>query len=251
MHKPVSQEVNRLNLTALATLLKGCECFPFFGTLLGLTRDGDIIPHDDDVDLYANIEDRPEILRRLGASDFTFDLESEVNSSPWFLQVKSTLADTVSFVDFYFYQRETSANVIVERWNFSGKWEVEDNHIHLPYDIIYPLRETEFFGVPIMMPARPEECCEYLYGAHWRRPLMKRLGYKTTIRDHVPVIEVSANQFAEVIQQFYVMDETVLSLQSQLGDAERRLAAIESTIWWQVRAIPLALAGKFFGLFRS
>lgn len=283
MHNPVSQAVNRKNLVDLASLLRGCEYFPFFGTLLGLTRAGDIIPHDDDVDIYANISDRNEIITRLTNSGFKVDLKNTVNSSHWFLQAKRNECESESFVDFYFYEPHPDLGYVVERWNFSGRWKEASNHLHVPYRIIYPIETREFFGVEIKMPADPVKCCEYLYGATWQKPLMKRLGYTTKIVNHAPSIEVNPDQFSEVVRQFYALDETVRSQQLKLAnqeqklakmwqdlidanrrlveageeigrwqertkDAERDIDAIRSTLWWRTRSIAFSGVGTIKSL---
>lgn len=223
MFNPVSQAVNRQNLIDLSSLLHGCEWLPFFGTLLGLTRAGDIIPHDDDVDIYANISSRAEIIARLSDSEFKIDLQSEVNSSNWFLQAKRLIGGAESYIDFYFYEPCADLDCVVERWNFSGRWQDESNHMHIPSDLIYPVVSREFFGSEIAMPADPVGCCAYLYGSQWQKPLIKRLGYTTKIVDHVPSIEVNPDQFSEVVRQFYELDELVRKQEHQLGEKWREL----------------------------
>lgn len=235
MHKPANQETNRRNLIDVFGHLRGIECFPFFGTLLGLTRNGDVIPHDDDVDVYVNINDRDRLLKLLAESEFRIDLQHEHNSTKWFLQAVREDSDAPSYVDFYFYEDDIEVGCVVERWNFSGDWEDGENHLHVPRNLIYPISEAEFFSVRIPMPANPAGCCQYLYGGEWRRPLMKRLGYSTEIVNNVPQIEVKPDQFAEVIRQFYILDEALLIAQKDLADAQEQLANLRSTFWWRSR----------------
>lgn len=282
MLNPVSQAINRQNLIDLSSLLQGCECFPFFGTLLGLTRAGDIIPHDDDIDIYANISDRGEILARLAASEFKIDLESAVNSSDWFLQATRTVGESESYVDFYFYEPRPDLGCVVERWNFSGQWKEDDNHLHLPNSLIYPIKSQEFFGVDIAMPADPVGCCEFLYGLNWRKPLMKRLGYTTKIVNHVPSIEVSPDQFTEIVRRFHELEglhQKVLDQQRQFAekcqeliaanrrltdaseeigrwrqrtaDAENEIDEIKSTVWWKARSTALGGLDAVISLFKK
>lgn len=269
MHSPVSQEVNRQNLLDLSNLLRGCEHFPFFGTLLGLIREGDIIAHDDDVDIYANIEVRQEVLDRLSGTEFRVDLDDPVNASRWFLQAKRLARGTESYVDIYFYEARPDLDCIVERWNFSGRWSDEENHIHIPRELIYPIGMQEFFATDIAMPADPVKCCAYLYGSEWRRPLMKRLGYSTRIANHAPRIEVNPDQFSEVVRRFYELDETMRAHEQQLAqkwkelieanqrlveageeigrwqertrDVEQRLEEMEQTMWWRTRTLAMGI----------
>lgn len=235
MRKPVTQDANRANLIEISRILDGCECFPFFGTLLGLARDGDIIPHDDDVDIYVSANQRKEVIDRLAKSDFVVDHADVVNSSPWFMQARRSSEDSDSYVDFYFYEVDVESGHLVEKWNFSGVWNNDDNHIHIPTELIYPLRSKVYFDTEIAMPADPEGCCEFLYGSEWRRPLIKQLGYTTQIRNHVPSIEVKPNQFAEIIRHFHAIDDALAEAREERADLERRLREIEATRWWRAR----------------
>ena len=55
MHKKaVSLETNQENLSYFCKILEGIEYFVFFGTMLGLERDGGVIEGDDDIDFYVN-----------------------------------------------------------------------------------------------------------------------------------------------------------------------------------------------------
>lgn len=261
MRKPIAQDINRQNLIDVSKELQGCEYFPFFGTLLGLTRDADIIPHDDDVDIYVNISQRNEVIDRLARSGFTIDHADEVNSSPWFMQAKRSVEDPDSYVDFYFYEVDTERNHLVERWNFTGVWTSVDNHIHIPASLIYPLKSSCYFETKISMPADPEGCCEYLYGSEWRRPLVKQLGYTTQIRDHVPSVEVKPNQFAEIIRHFHAIDDALQLTRDELSSTRERLAELEACVermeatwWWKAREVgvkSLSLAAAPLRRFKS
>ena len=51
----ISAEENFLNLKFFSKIISKIEHFVFFGTLLGLVRDGNLIEGDDDIDFYVNI----------------------------------------------------------------------------------------------------------------------------------------------------------------------------------------------------
>ena len=66
MAKPkIPRRLNRDNLIQVSGLLIDVEHFVFFGGLLGIVRDGDIIEGDDDIDIYVNLKDRGKILTHL------------------------------------------------------------------------------------------------------------------------------------------------------------------------------------------
>ena len=51
MDTPIDRKYNAQNLKEVLPLLEGMEYFVFYGTLLGLVREGDILEKDDDIDL--------------------------------------------------------------------------------------------------------------------------------------------------------------------------------------------------------
>ena len=61
MFKPVSIEKNIKNLRYVSNKLVNIEWFIFFGTLLGYTREKNILKNDDDIDIYVNIKSREAI----------------------------------------------------------------------------------------------------------------------------------------------------------------------------------------------
>lgn len=79
--------------------------FPFFGTLLGLHRGDDLIPGDDDVDFYVNIDQQYELLDILSKSVFDVDFSRSVNNTNQFIQATQTEGETTSKVDFHFIKK--------------------------------------------------------------------------------------------------------------------------------------------------
>ena len=63
--KDISSLENQENLFFFTNILKNIEHFVFFGTLLGLTRDKQLIEGDDDVDFYINLKNRNELIKVL------------------------------------------------------------------------------------------------------------------------------------------------------------------------------------------
>jgi hypothetical protein len=168
MLESILKENNRANLIYISDKLKEIDYFVFFGTLLGLESNGDIISHDD-VDFFVNINDRNYLINIFKDSELTFDWNLRIkglraNNTPYFLQGHKLFGEQKTFVDFYFYETNNVDSFIQQRWNFSGSWKRKYNNMHIPKNIIFPIQQKQYFNQSINMPAKPGACCEYLYG---------------------------------------------------------------------------------------
>ncbi len=186
MFEAKPQDLNRKNLIDVSTALKGIEHFVFFGTLLGLVRDGDIIPHDDDIDFYVPTEQRSAVIERLKATDFIIEEGVFPNDTDYFLQAYRLIDGVKIYIDFYLYQSNGTADFIVDRWNFLARPEVDATHLHIPKSLIYPLKTARFFDCDIVMPAKGAELCAFLYGADWQTPRHKTTEYRVKINFNTP-----------------------------------------------------------------
>ncbi len=182
MFVPVSAEHNRANLKYIANFLakKKIPYFIFFGTLLGVTRDNDIIKNDDDVDIYIDLKDRKKLISVINETNFNIDYNSAQNKSKFFLQLTKQLKEnTWSYVELYFY--EELDEHIIDRWNFRGIGNKKSASIYIPKKILFPIKEINFKGDLISVPIDEKAVCEFLYGKNWKVPLTKRKDYITVI----------------------------------------------------------------------
>lgn len=187
MLNPVPQHLNSLNLIEISQALVNVEHFIFFGTLLGITRDGDIIPNDDDIDIYVDINLKKELIQALTEYGFNVDERIYPNQSNDFLQLQVQRENISTFIDFYLFDK-SHANFIVDRWNFSGDTDNHYNAMHVPKSLIFPLKKYTYKNNEISIPAYPEELCIFLYGKSWRTPLKKGKQHFTLILKNRPVV---------------------------------------------------------------
>jgi phosphorylcholine metabolism protein LicD len=190
MKKPAAFKVdNRANLVTISNLLQDIDHFVFFGTLLGLTRERDIIEDDDDIDILVPIEKRNLIIEKLvGVDNFKINLDKECNKFKYFLQVDSTINNHSSFIDFYFYENNPNEDFIVDRWNFLGKSQNPECALHIPKKFIFPVVHEDFFGQKIKLPACKELLCKWLYGKSWLTPRKKNISYVIRVIKNRPLL---------------------------------------------------------------
>lgn len=132
---------------------------PYFlsnGTLLGCIRDGDLIPHDSDIDLGIMIEDyKPEILDAFLAKGFGLHGIFGTIENGYEISLRRGVK-----LDLFFYYKEGDKRTMSV---FSGQ--------QIKY--VYPDFKTipwTFLGEPVRIPENYEEYLTAQYG-DWRTPV--------------------------------------------------------------------------------
>ena len=163
-------KLNIENLVYISDKLRDFEHFVFYGTLLGITRENDILKNDDDIDFLINIDDKQNVL-------------DNFKSSENFLINKKDGIKT--FVDFYFYINDKNVDYIIEKHNFLSSVDLDSKAIYIPKKLIFPLVKSNSFPV-VNVPNKSVEVCKFLYGSNWSKPLRKNSGYRMEIIDNKP-----------------------------------------------------------------
>ncbi len=184
----ISVEENFLNLKFFSRIMSNVEHFVFFGTLLGLIRDGNLIENDDDIDLYVNIKDREKLIQILKDNSIYVDLDLKVNKNKSFLQVKRDINNKNAIVDFYFYEDDLDEYHIIEKWNFEGGTHKVSEHLRIPKIFIHPIKQKKIKSININFPAEPIYLCEFLYGKNWKVKMKKDSEYVIKVIDGKPVL---------------------------------------------------------------
>ena len=187
--KNIDKKFNRENLISIANILNNDEYFVFYGTLLGLVREKDIIENDDDIDILVDIKDRDTVISKIQKSKLEIDYSNPYNNTPFFLQVSNESENVKSYIDIYFYENYESLEYIIDRANFHQRWNDPSQSLHIPKQLIFPKKTDAFFNTKISFPAETIKICEFLYGSSWKKKLSKKHDYKILISNNIPKIQ--------------------------------------------------------------
>lgn len=134
-----------------------------YGTLLGIYRDNDFIPHDDDIDLLL-ITDNINIL-----SEIDKNLLSSLENKNYVVKDRKIGSQ---FIQIYPKHLQTRLDIFIGL--------VDGDEIILPMenvlsrgikkDIILPRKSTKFLDYKIYIPNDAEEFLKERYGANWHIP---------------------------------------------------------------------------------
>ena len=202
----LSQASMKLALIKFSKELKKnkIEHFIFFGTLLGLIRDGEPILGDDDVDFYVNKIHYNEIRNLLTSLGYKLDYSRGPNHTEHFIQLNGHLNNMQIRIDFYFYDSNTDENFLLESWNFRGRPNDKNNIIKVPKPLVFPLRVKSFEGTELFIPQYPEIVCEFLYGKNWFYPKKKETEYIVTIVGGRPLIIQNKLNFGRIFSNLVI-----------------------------------------------
>ena len=180
--KKIIQNQNYENLLEVSHLIKNLEYFIFYGTLLGITRDNNIIKGDDDVDFMVDYNSKKLLLKKMTQLK-TFKLNKKV-SNKYFIQYIKIKNGIKTFVDFYLYLNNSKNDYIIDKHNWLGN--INDNRfsLHFPKKIIFPIIKDGQFNFP----QKPQVTCQYIYGKTWSVPLKKNINYRAEILNNKPFL---------------------------------------------------------------
>jgi len=174
---------NLENLLFISKKLSKFKIFCFYGTLLGLTRENDIILGDDDIDLLVDIKYKKQVLFKLSKLK-KFKINKKKNNK-YFIQLIKNKKHIKTFVDIYFYINRKNKKYIEEKHNFLSAINIQRLSLHIPKKYIFPLQINKNFN-EVLVPKSAYKICKFLYGKNWRMPLRKNSGYRMEIINNKP-----------------------------------------------------------------
>jgi SAM-dependent methyltransferase len=135
------------------------EIFAMSGSLLGPVREGAFIPHDDDFDFcYVSRHDTEDAIAQeaLDVAAYLRERGYKVSMACYgFMQI------TAGGIRFDLFVGWKQNNL------FYLYWGIPDG---IPVEAVLPLSTMDMYGVPVAVPAAPEEPLVAIYGPDWKTP---------------------------------------------------------------------------------
>ena len=189
------QKLNFQNLIIVSSLIKKIEYFIFYGTLLGIVREKNIIKYDDDIDFMVNHKSKKFLFKKMKLNK-TFKINKKVTND-YFAQFIKKKDGLISFVDFYFYIKDPKKKYIVEKQHWLGNIGDKRFALHIPKNMIFPIIKGKNFN----MPKKPKLACKYIYGDTWSKPLKKNINYRPEVVNNKPLL-IRRSYIGSLTRQF-------------------------------------------------
>lgn len=171
MKKSSSPNSRQSALEKYSRLVQSLGGYPFFGTALGIIRNGAVLPDDDDVDFILPFSSKKKLMEKLvQESSITFKLVTE-----WFVQTSFTESQEEIILDFYFFWDE--GRDIRLPWNFYGTPWRPESHLLVPKRILSEVGMSSSGNFV----ASGNSIASYLYGDRWAEPMTKGIDYEIRI----------------------------------------------------------------------
>lgn len=144
--------------------------FTACGTLLGIIRDGDLLPWDSDVDMIIDGESSANVFRLLKTH-----LPSDLNVVTYNHNI--AVFDQFNLhLDIYAYKPYDNE---YGPYHFQSYWlarlymwiKAKHANYTYPMDAIHPIRKIKWEDIIISIPHDPERMLEHEYGKTWRTPI--------------------------------------------------------------------------------
>ena len=144
----LASKYNLKNIERISPNLKDVKHFYFtVCILLGYKRHNNVIEGDDDIDILVDMNHKHELIQRL----LKLGYEISINEK-YFVQATSKIDGITTYSDFYLYEDNPSNGYIIDRWSLEGIISDNTKHLHIPKNLIFPLKKGRMQGIEVSLP---------------------------------------------------------------------------------------------------
>lgn len=148
------------------------DYFLTYGTLLGIIREGEFIPYDDDIDLGV-IKNEKFSWEKLEKAMSEIGMEKKIQFRLNGELTEQTYREGNLSVDFFLYEEKDGRSVSYVYYQEEGK-EYEKDDFSVSQNVtslIDKTKKIESKGRTFSVPEKPELFLEEIYGLDWRVPI--------------------------------------------------------------------------------
>jgi hypothetical protein len=163
--------------------------FPFFGTLLGLFRDGHLIDGDDDIDFAIDSSKLDRFLQDI-SSDSRFELMSSSEYEGVKVQISlgyTSVAGESIVCDVFGYIWETNCAIFPVHWR--DEVTNQQKWLRVPWSESLECELRQYLKPKGTRNDKLKPLIEFLYGVRWDSKLLKNVDYRVEIRNGRPEYE--------------------------------------------------------------
>lgn len=168
---------NNVNLEIIASSFIHLPYFLLFGSLLGLTRENQLISNDDDIDFGLHVSHKEETIEILNK------LKLKVKEKNYAVSAENLNLKSGNNIDFYFYF-EKNGNLVFPATFYNNCKYKRRHDLYIPKNYVFDLKSNN--GVNI--PNKSLELSKYLYGKNFEKNLIKNKDYFIFFIRNKPVI---------------------------------------------------------------
>ena len=185
MTHPVPRALNLKNLRDISPLISEFEYYISYGSLLGYVRDRNLLELDDDVDYSMHIQHKEQMKKIFSENGFRLNVHGN-NFVQGSRELMHDGKNYTTYIDFYFYENHEDNDYLIDRWSFSGQENNPEAALHIPKDLVYPIRDAKIVDIDIKIPFDSYGYAEYLYGKDYKIPLDKTKDYTIRFINNIP-----------------------------------------------------------------
>lgn len=185
----IKQEILQEQYIRVKNVLRAVDCFPFFGTLLGLARNGNLIDLDDDIDFACDSRDFDYITAEI-EKNFVIETKLRLIDPDTGAGAQSyviSFSNSLLHLDIYFFLASENECIFPVHW--TDQRFRPDKWLRVPLELVSKVRKWES-GESLSQNDNysVSDICFFLYGENWAIRQRKNIDYIHSVQNGIPFV---------------------------------------------------------------